>query len=200
MLTTAQLLEPMARHRTNQIVVTTMSVVRPWGRISNHDLDFASADSAMGHAADLALGLALARPERKVVCLNGDGSMLMCLGTLATVAGMGATNLVLLVADNGEFEITGHVPVAGAGRLDYAAMAEAAGFRMVFRFEDPRAYAESVPQILQMIGPTFVHVLVEPGMQGPISRSEAEEARYLRSSLAASALAVRRTLKEERAP
>jgi sulfopyruvate decarboxylase subunit beta len=199
-LTTAQLLEPIARHRTNQIVVTTMSVVRPWGRISNHDLDFASADSAMGHAADLALGLALARPERKVVCLNGDGSMLMCLGTLATAVGMGAANFVLLVADNGEFEITGHVPVAGAGRLDYAAMAEAAGFRLVVRFEDPRTYAESVPQILQMIGPTFVHVLVEPGRQGPISRGEGEEARYLRDSLAASARAVRTALSEARPP
>ena len=84
-----------------------MSVVRPWGRLSDHDLDFASADSAMGHAADLALGIALARPERKVVCLNGDGSMLMCLGTLATAVGMGATNFILFVADNGEFEISG---------------------------------------------------------------------------------------------
>ena len=50
MLTTAQLLEPLARHRTNEVVVTTMSTVRPWGRLSNSDLDFASADSAMGHA------------------------------------------------------------------------------------------------------------------------------------------------------
>jgi len=52
-----------------------MSVTRPWGRLSSHDLDFASADSAMGHTADLALGIALAQPARKVICLNGDGSM-----------------------------------------------------------------------------------------------------------------------------
>ena len=68
---------------TDEVVVTTMSVTRPWGRLSSHDLDFASADSAMGHAADLALGIALARPDRTVVCLNGDGSMLMSLGTKA---------------------------------------------------------------------------------------------------------------------
>ena len=55
MMTVAQLLEPLARHRTNEVVVTTMSVVRPWGTLSRSDLDFASADSAMGHAADLAL-------------------------------------------------------------------------------------------------------------------------------------------------
>ena len=103
MLTPAQLLEPLMRHRTNEVVVTSMSVARPWGRLSDHDLDFASVDSAMGHAADLALGIALARPERKVICLNGDGSMLMSLGTLATVVDAGATNLVLFVVDNGEF-------------------------------------------------------------------------------------------------
>ena len=72
MLTRAQLLGPLAEHRTNEVVVTTMSVTRPWGRVSDHDLDFASADSAMGHAADLALGVALARPDRQVICLNGD--------------------------------------------------------------------------------------------------------------------------------
>jgi len=184
MLTTAQLLEPLARHRTDEVVVTTMSVVRPWGRLSDHDLDFASSDSAMGHAADLALGIALARPERKVVCLNGDGSMLMCLGTLATAVGAAAANFVLIVSDNGEYEITGHQPVAGAGRLDFGELAAAAGFRHVFRFEDPRAYAQAVPDVLAAIGPTFVHALVEPGRQGPIGRGPGEHARYLRCSLA----------------
>ena len=184
MLTRAQLLEPLARHRTNEVVVTTMSVTRPWGRLSDHDLDFASADSAMGHAADLALGIALARPNRTVVCLNGDGSMLMTLGTLATVAGVAATNLVLIVVDNGTYEITGSQPVPSAGSIDYAAMAEAAGFPRVFRVDDPREYVEAVPDILTTPGPTLVHVTVEPGSEGPIDRSSEEPARYLRGSLA----------------
>ena len=194
MLTTAQLLEPLARHRTNEVVVATMSVVRPWGRLSDHELDIASADSAMGHAADLALGIALARPERRVVCLNGDGSMLMCLGTLATAVGTAAHNFVLVVADNGVYEITGLQPVAAAPLLDHGALAEAAGFRQVFRFEDARRYAEAVPDVLTLPGPTFVHVLVEPGDQGPIGRGAQEEARYLKTSLAESAHAVRAAL------
>ena len=70
MLSRSELLQPLARHRTDEVVVTTMSVTRPWGRLSDHDLDFASADSAMGHTADLALGIALARPDRRVVCLS----------------------------------------------------------------------------------------------------------------------------------
>ncbi|MDX1493716.1 MAG: thiamine pyrophosphate-dependent enzyme [Longimicrobiales bacterium] len=184
MLTTAQLLLPLSQHRTDEVVVTTMSVVRPWGRLSDSDLDFASADSAMGHAADLALGIALARPERRVVCLNGDGSMLMCLGTLATAVDAAATNYVLVVCDNGEYEITGHQAVAAARRLDWAAMAAAAGFRQVFRFEEARKWAEAIPQILSLPGPTFVHAMVEAGEEGPIGRSADEPARYLQHSLA----------------
>lgn len=184
MLTTAQLLEPLHRHRTNEVVVTTMSVVRPWGRLSDSDLDFASADSAMGHAADLALGIALARPERRVVCLNGDGSMLMTLGTLVTAVEAAATNFILVVCDNGEYEITGHQPVAGAGRVDYALLAEGAGFRRVQRFDSARAWAAAIPEVLAATGPTFVHVPVQPGTQGPIGRGPDEPARYLRSSLA----------------
>jgi len=184
MLTQAQLLEPLARHRTNEVVVATMSVTRPWGRLSDHDLDFASADSAMGHTADLALGIALARPKRTVICLNGDGSMLMTLGTLATVVGTGISNLVLIVVDNGTYEITGNQAVPAAGLIDYAAMAEAVGFPRVLCFDDPRKYAEAVPGVLTTPGPTLVHVRVEPGSEGPIGRSAEEPARYLRTSLA----------------
>ena len=184
MLTRVQVLDPLVRHRTDEIIVTTMGATRPWGRISDNDLDFASADSAMGHAADLALGIALARPDRTVVCLNGDGSMLMTLGTLATVVGSGATNYVLFVMDNGVFEITGHQSVAASGQIDYAAMAHASGFTKVLVFDDARSYAESVGEILTQPGPTFVHLLVEPGSEGPISRNDREKGRYLRTSLA----------------
>ena len=184
MLTRAQVLEPLAKHRTDEVIVTTMGVTRPWGRISDSDLDFASADSAMGHAADLALGIALARPDRTVACLNGDGSMLMTLGTLATVVGSGASNYVLFVIDNGVFEITGHQSVAASGQVDYAAMAQAAGFQRVLTFDDARSYAEAIGDILTQPGPTFVHLMVEPGSEGPISRNDREKGRYLRTSLA----------------
>lgn len=196
MLTIAQLLEPLARHRTNEVVITTMSAVRPWGLLSESDLDFASADSAMGHAADLALGLALAQPARRVVCLNGDGSMLMGLGTLATAAGSNAENFLLVVCDNGEYEITGNQPVAASGRLNYAGMADAAGFRKVCRFDEARAWSAAVPDILSAKGPTLVHVITEPGTQGPIGRSSSEAARYLQYSLSEWSEIVRMALAE----
>ncbi len=161
-----------------------MSVVRPWGLLSNSDLDFASADSAMGHAADLALGIALARPERRVIALNGDGSMLMSLGTLATAVEAAARNYVLIVSDNGEYEITGHQAIAAATQIDFGAVAEAVGFRHVFAFDDAREWATRLPEVLTVPGPTFVHVRVSPGHQGPIGRRPEEPARYLQDSIA----------------
>ncbi len=194
MLTRAQLLEPLAALRTDQVLVTTMSVTRPWGRLSSHDLDFASADSAMGHAADLALGIALARPDRTVVCLNGDGSMLMTLGTLATAVGSGATNYVLVVVENGSYEITGHQPIPGQGSLDFASLARAAGFPRVFRFDEPTAWAQALPDLLRTPGPTFIHVIVVPTSEGSISRRPTEPSRYLQVSLAEWASEFRRAL------
>ena len=184
MLTKQQLLEPLARIRTNEVVVTTMGVVRPWGKMSNSDLDFASADSAMGHAADLSLGIAMAQPSRKVICLNGDGSMLMTLGTLVTIVESSVDNLILFVLVNGTYEITGNQRIPGEGTIDFATMAKAAGFPRVYRFDDPDEYEESLEEMLRGNGPVFVSVTMERGTEGPISRSAAEESRYLQTSLA----------------
>lgn len=197
MLTTLQLLEPLAALRTDEIVVTSMSTVRPWGRLMAarghvQELDFASADSAMGHTADFALGIALARPDRQVLCLNGDGSTLMTLGTLATAVGSGARNFVLFVVDNGGFEITGHQPLAGS--VDFAGLARASGFSSVHHFDEADRYRNALPGIVRDPGPTLVHVRVAPGNEGPISRSEGEESPYLRVSTAESVRILRRTL------
>lgn len=184
MLTKDELLLPLAECRTNEVVVTCMSVTRPWGRISNHDLDFASADSAMGHTADLALGIALAHPQRRVICLNGDGSMLMTLGTLVTIVESGAKNLVLFVLENGTYEITGNQPIPGVKDIDFSGMARAAGFPRVYDLSQAEDFKSVLPGILSKEGPIFVGVRMERGSEGPISRSAKEEARYLQSSLA----------------
>ena len=187
MLTKYELLAPLSELRKEEIVVTTMAAVRPWGRLSRHELDFASADSAMGHAADLALGLALAQPLRKVICLNGDGSMLMSLGTLATIVESGVSNLILFVLVNGTYEITGNQRIPARGSVDWCGLARSAGFKRFFRFDDAKDYEERLSWILREKGPSFVEVQVEPGAEGPISRSEKEEAEYLKVSLAESA-------------
>jgi sulfopyruvate decarboxylase subunit beta len=194
MLTKEQLLKPLARLRSTAVVVTCMSVTRPWGRYSSSELDFASADSAMGHTADLALGIALAQPQRKVICLNGDGSMLMTLGTLATVVNARATNYALFVVQNNSYELTGHQPIPAAEHLDFAQLARGAGFEHVYYFEDPDDYERRLPGVLAEEGPVFVTVRTEKGTEGPISRSEKELSRYLQVSLAESAHRLRKML------
>jgi sulfopyruvate decarboxylase subunit beta len=193
-LTKHELLAPLARLRGDAVVVTSMGVVRPWGRYSTSPLDFASADSAMGHTADFALGLALARPERRVVCLNGDGSTLMTLGTLVTIAAADASNLVLFVIVNGTYELTGNQAVPGAARVDYAGLARAAGFPRVGSFDEPLAYERALPGLLAGEGPVAVVVRVQPGDEGPLSRGDPAEPPYLRVSLAESARRLRETL------
>jgi len=193
-LTKHELLAPLARLRGDAVVVTSMGVVRPWARFSTNPLDFASADSAMGHTADFALGLALARPERRVICLNGDGSTLMTLGTLVTIAAADATNLVLFVLVNGTYELTGNQAIPGASRVDYAGLARAAGIARVHSFDEPLAYERALPELLAGEGPIAVVVRVQPGDEGPLSRGDPGESPYLRVSLAESARRLREAL------
>ena len=84
---------------------------------------------SMGLASSIGLGLALARPELRVFVLDGDGSLLMNLGSLATIGWTGPENLVLIVWDNEEYGTTGGQETATAHGADLAAAARALGIR-----------------------------------------------------------------------
>jgi thiamine pyrophosphate-dependent acetolactate synthase large subunit-like protein len=195
-MTRDELLAPLARLRADHVVVTTMSLVRPWARHSDHPLDFASADSAMGHAADFALGVALAQPERTVICLNGDGSMLMTLGTLVTIVEADAPNLRLVIASNGTYEVTGNQRVPGGRRTDFAAMAGAAGFAHAEHVSAAVLCERALASLLAAPGPACLVAEVEPADEKPLGRGPAQRERYLRPSLAESARELRRRLAE----
>jgi thiamine pyrophosphate-dependent acetolactate synthase large subunit-like protein len=195
MMTKDDVLAALAAVRTDEVVVTTMGMVRPWGRHSSHALDFASADSAMGHAADLALGIALAQPGRRVICLNGDGSMLMALGTLVVAVEQRARNFVLLVSQNDRYEITGNQPIPGARGVDFALFARGAGFTSVHAFDEARAFRAALPGILAAPGPAFVVVRTAMGDERPLSRGPHESAAYLKTSLPDAAQGLRNALR-----
>jgi thiamine pyrophosphate-dependent acetolactate synthase large subunit-like protein len=82
---------------------------------------------SMGLAFPIAMGVALAQPERRVVALEGDGSLLMQLGCLSTIAAVAPKNLTMLVMDNGIYQITGGQPTPAAGVSDLVAVAQACG-------------------------------------------------------------------------
>ncbi len=159
---TAEALKALAQHRGEAIVVPSMSAAYEWARISEHPLDFVYLPSAMGHGPGIALGLALAQPDRRVVALNGDGCLLMDLGILVTIAQAEAANLVLIILDNGTYAVTGGQSVPGRGRTDFPAMARAAGFAHVTAFDDPASFAVALPDLLTAPGPTFVNLTVAP--------------------------------------
>jgi sulfopyruvate decarboxylase subunit beta len=156
-------LEVILRLRTGQIVVTTMGSAREWPRLSNHPLDFHYIPSAMGQAPSIGLGLALAQHEREVIVFTGDGSLLMNLGCLTTLAASGAKNITLIVLDNGVYEVTGGQKTAGQiARVDFAGFATAAGIESVATFDDLIDWQNGAAAVFKMPGPRFVSLIVEP--------------------------------------
>jgi sulfopyruvate decarboxylase subunit beta len=178
-------LEVLARHRGQRIVLTTMASVGVWPRLSDTPLDFAYMPSAMGQGPSLGLGLALARPERGVIVVNGDGSMLMNLGSLATLAQQPAP-LYLLIMDNELYEVTGGQPTAGAGRADFAGLARAAGVSRVYRFDTLDAWQTGAAEALSGPGPVvaWLKVAGKLGQKTPRPpRPMAEQITRLRAAL-----------------
>jgi len=124
---------------------------------------------AMGGAAMIGLGLALAQPDKRVAVITGDGEMLMGMGALATIGIQRPGNLAIVVFDNGVYEVTGAQPTLAAPPLrrdaaavNFADLARACGFRRVSTFDQIAAWRENVRRIIDGPGPTFVHLLVEP--------------------------------------
>ena len=161
----------------SDIVISSMGTAREWMALGPlHPLDFVYVPSAMGHAASLGLGLALAQPERRVIVMIGDGSLLMNLGALATIAAERPGNLIVIVFDNGVYEITGAQPTpATAGveqsRVDFAVVARACGIARVQTFNDDDAWRSGIADLLSAGGPAVVVLDVAPVRDGGGAKS-----------------------------
>ena len=117
----------------------------------------------MGQATSIGLGLALAQPGRGVIVFSGDGSLLMNLGCLATIAAAKPSNLTIVLLDNGVYEVTGGQKTAGeVARVDFAGLATASGLESVATFDDLVDWQNGAAAILKMPGPRFVALTVEP--------------------------------------
>jgi thiamine pyrophosphate-dependent acetolactate synthase large subunit-like protein len=132
-----------------------MTAITEWAELSDTPLDFAYLPSAMSQGPGLGLGLALAQPEHGAIVVNGDGSMLMNLGSLVTLASHPA-DVFLIVLDNGLYEVTGGQVVAGSGRTDFAALARGSGFQRVYRFDTRADWEAGAPEALSGPGPVFI--------------------------------------------
>jgi sulfopyruvate decarboxylase subunit beta len=99
---------------------------------------------AMGMVTPVCLGLALALPRRRVIAIDGDGSLLLNLGALTTVANAAPSNLIVLVFDNRSYASTGGLPTATAGATDLAVMAQGAGIRGACTVDSVDAFREAL--------------------------------------------------------
>ena len=178
-------LEKLAALRKEEVVITCMGAAKPWEKLSDTDLDFASVDSAMSHAADFALGIAIARPDRRVITLNGDGSMLMCLGTLITIAQRPCENYALIIIENGNYEVTGNQTIPGAGIIDFETIVRGSGIDKVYTIETEEAFDACLPRVFEEPGPVVYIWKVEPGDEGvpKFEKSIAERAERLKKAL-----------------
>lgn len=159
-MTSKEAVQVISEHRDGCIVVSTMTAMKWLDQISPDPLNISSVPM-MGGASALGLGLALARPERKVLILDGDGSLLMQLGSLATVVDAQPKNLHHFVFDNGVwFEGGGNLPVPARGRLDFATMARGAGYANVSTQGSQHDLRKAMRGILSTDGPTFTHLRI----------------------------------------
>ena len=102
---------------------------------------------AMGKASNFAMGLALAQPDTKVVCFDGDGSLNMNLGTMMTIAGAKPKNLIHFVLNNGYFSVTGGQPIAAADDANFSQMAAGAGYAASYEFDNIEDFAGKVEEV-----------------------------------------------------
>jgi sulfopyruvate decarboxylase subunit beta len=183
MMTLDEALRVVADHRGDQVVLSTMAAVGAWPAFSDGPLDFAYMPSAMGHAPGLAQGLALAS-GRGVIVLNGDGCTLMNLGCLVTLAQTPA-DVKLIILENGLYEVTGGQPIAGAGQMDFAGMARAAGLSAV-SFQHLPDWQRDGAFYLNTPGPRVLHLRIEGrlGQQTPKPpQAMAEQLQRLRAAV-----------------
>jgi len=128
--------------------------------VGDHDLNF-PVWGAMGGAASIGLGIALAQPDRRVLVLTGDGEMLMGMGSLATIALQKPNNLAVVVIDNERYGETGMQRTHTAFGVDLPGVAAAVGFPVTGLARDQGELDAALPVILETPGPVFYTIKVK---------------------------------------
>ena len=163
-----EVLDLIHAQRGNAICVPTMTTAPAWRTIAPGDLSVTCV-GFMGGASSLGLGLALARPDRQVLVLDGDGSLLMQLGSLATVAGAAPRNLVHFLFKNGVYHTSGAQGIPGGLTVDFVMMAKAAGYRLGCAIADLGELRRRLPDLLAAEGPVFIELHTGLAEQTPMT-------------------------------
>jgi sulfopyruvate decarboxylase subunit beta len=149
----------LARHVTDEIVIASYSAAVEWNELNPRVLNYFSV-GAMGLASSHGLGLALGRPDRRVLVLDGDGSLLMNLGSLVSIGAAAPKNLVHFVCHNGTYEANGGHPIPNPN-VDFSGMAKASGYAHCHAFSEIASFEQQVGHVLGQAGPVFATLRVE---------------------------------------
>jgi phosphonopyruvate decarboxylase len=146
--------------------------------------DFLTVGS-MGHASSIALGIALARPSDRVICLDGDGAALMHLGSMCIIGQSTCANLLHIVLNNGAHESVGGQPTVGYN-VNLSGIAQSAGYRVLSPVKTEGELELALAAALSdAVGPTFLEVLVTSGSRNDLTRPKDAPIDNIRSLMAA---------------
>jgi sulfopyruvate decarboxylase subunit beta len=156
-----ELLQAIAPLFTNELIVCNIGFPSQELYAIRDSARFFYMLGSMGLSSSIGLGLSKTTTS-KVIAIDGDGSVLMNLGTLATIANHAPANFILLIVDNGAYGSTGDQPTHTAGKTDLAAMAKGAGIFQVHETENLDAVA-TLKHCLATDGPHVIVAKVAPG-------------------------------------
>lgn len=161
----------LAERLTDEVVVSNLGhATRDLQRLSDRPLNCYTF-GAMGQCSSIGLGIALARPDVRVICLDGDGSLLMNLGSLCTIATLAPKNYALVIWDNEAHMTTGGQPTATAHRSSLAGLARGAGVEKALEARDEDELRRVYDRILREDGPFVVAAKIDRGpAEGQLDR------------------------------
>ena len=136
--------------------------------IQSHQRDFLTVGS-MGHCSSIALGIALAKPQRKVVCIDGDGSLIMHMGSLATISSLKPNNYYHILLNNAVHDSVGGQETA-AKNIDLSAIVKAIEFNKTFLALSINQLKEKILKLMSSKGPSFLEVKISPGSRKDLGR------------------------------
>ena len=137
-------------------------------RGESHERDFLTVGS-MGHASQIALGIALEKPDRHVWCFDGDGAVIMHMGSMAIVAEKAPANYIHVVFNNGAHDSVGGQPTVGLD-IDLCAIAKAVGYKAAFSTDSQEGLADILNEVKKLEGPVLIQVCVKKGNRKDLGR------------------------------
>lgn len=135
---------------------------------TGHDRDFLTV-GCMGHASQIALGIALEKPDKQIYCLDGDGAFLMQMGSVAIIADQKPTNFRHIVINNGSHDSVGGQPTVGY-KVSFPKIAEACGYRKGFSVSDVEEFRKIWPLFLGESGPVLLEIKTRKGARENLGR------------------------------